>query len=196
MDKLKKLPPRTKFLIFVAVVLIVCSIVFHPRSDTSESRNAAGAVSGIGSASDVALADEQPNDPEEQIDAVSPEEAEMESYADGTILLNKAEKRVADSPYFLTADECDDPRCSFPYEPPDAVTVDLTASCAAVFFPYETTYICSYNQMTIDGENLDFYEYYDDENLSLLCVIAVDNNNNYSLYNITDNTYTPIIFKS
>ena len=116
-------------------------------------------------------------------------------YDDGHIVLHTKQKSVAKDPYLPTVESRDDQRYTFPCTPPDDDVAEQMTSYAVYFFPYETEYICSYNQAEIDGEDLDFYEYYDKDNLTLLCILTKDSEENYALYDVTDNSYTPIMIR-
>ncbi len=178
-------------LIIAAIAAFILSLVAYPSPQQSTEKESSSSVSSDDNQTKDATVKEQGKTEKSE----KRESSGDKRYDDGHIVLHTKQKRVAKDPYLPTVESRDDQRYTFPCTPPDDDVAKQMASYAAYFFPYETEYICSYNQAEIDGEDLDFYEYYDKDNLTLLCILTKDSEENYALYDVTDNSYTPITIR-
>mgnify|MGYP004467426151 FL=1 len=178
-------------LIIAAIAAFILSLVAYPSPQQSTEKESSSSVSSDDNQTKDATVKEQGKTEKSE----KRESSGDKRYDDGHIVLHTKQERVAKDPYLPTVESRDDQRYTFPCTPPDDDVAKQMASYAAYFFPYETEYICSYNQAEIDGEDLDFYEYYDKDNLTLLCILTKDSEENYALYDVTDNSYTPITIR-
>lgn len=178
-------------LIIAAIAAFILSLVAYPSPQQSTEKESSSSVSSDDNQTKDATVKEQGKTEKSE----KRESSGDKRYDDGHIVLHTKQKRVAKDPYLPTVESRDDQRYTFPCTSPDDDVAKQMASYAAYFFPYETEYICSYNQAEIDGEDLDFYEYYDKDNLTLLCILTKDSEENYALYDVTDNSYTPITIR-
>lgn len=178
-------------LVIAAIAAFILSLVAYPSPQQSAEKESSSSVSSNDNQTKDATVKEQGKTEKSE----KRESSGDKRYDDGHIVLHTKQKTVAKDPYLPTVESRDDQRYTFPCTPPDDDMAEQMASYAAYFFPYETEYICSYNQAEIDGEDLDFYEYYDKENLTLLCILTKDSEENYALYDVTDNSYTPITIR-
>lgn len=178
-------------LIIAAIAAFILSLVAYPSPQQSAEKESSSSVSSDDNQTkDVTVKERTKTEKSEKR-----ESSGDKRYDDGHIVLHTKQKSVAKDPYLPTVESRDDQRYTFPCTPLDDDMAEQMASYAAYFFPYETEYICSYNQAEIDGGDLDFYEYYDKENLTLLCILTKDSEENYALYDVTDNSYTPITIR-
>ena len=168
-------------LIIAAIAAFILSLVAYPSPQQSTEKESSSSVSSDDNQTKDATVKEQGKTEKSE----KRESSGDKRYDDGHIVLHTKQKRVAKDPYLPTVESRDDQRYTFPCTPPDDDVAKQMASYAAYFFPYETEYICSYNQAEIDGEDLDFYEYYDKDNLTLLCILTKDSEENYALYDVT-----------
>lgn len=178
-------------LIIAAIAAFILSLVAYPSPQQSTEKESSSSVSSDDNQTKDATVKEQGKTEKSE----KRESSGDKRYDDGHIVLHTKQKRVAKDPYLPTVESRDDQRYTFPCTPPDDDMAEQMASYAAYFFPYKTEYICSYNQAEIDGADLDFYEYYDKDNLTLLCILTKDSEENYALYDVTDNSYTPITIR-
>lgn len=178
-------------LIIATIVAFILSLVAYPSPQQSTEKESSSSVSSDDNQTKDATVKEQGKTEKSE----KSESSGDKRYDDGHIVLHTKQKRVAKDPYLPTVESRDDQRYTFPCTPPNDDVAEQMASYAVYFFPYETEYICSYNQAEIDGEDLDFYEYYDKDNLTLLCILTKDSEENCALYDVTDNSYTPITIR-
>lgn len=174
------------FFILAAIAAFILSLVAYPSPQQSTEKESSSSVS-------TGSNDTVPKEKEEKHEKRA--RSADKKYDDGHIVLHTGQKRIAKDPYLPTVESTDDQKYTFPRNPPDDSVAEEVASYAIYFFPYETDYICSYNQAEIDGEDIEFYEYYDKDNLTLLCVLTRDEKENYALYDVTDNSYTPMTIR-
>lgn len=178
-------------LIIATIAAFILSLVAYPSPQQSTEKESSSSVSSDDNQTKDATVKEQGKTEKSE----KSESSGDKRYDDGHIVLHTKQKRVAKDPYLPTVESRDDQRYTFPCTPPNDDVAEQMASYAVYFFPYETEYICSYNQAEIDGEDLDFYEYYDKDNLTLLCILTKDSEENCALYDVTDNSYTPITIR-
>lgn len=188
MIDLKKRKTSIIILIIAAITAFVLSLVAYPSPQSAEKAQ-------YSSASSNNEEDENSISKDTRAKSEKKEGSGDKRYDNGHVVLHTKQRGIAKDPYLPTVESRDDQRYTFPCDPPNSDIAEQVASYAIYFFPYETEYICSYNQANIDGEALDYYEYYDKDNLTLLCILTRDSDGNYALYDITDNSYTPITIR-